>query len=107
MGVSEAAQLYGKSRKWVSDQIDRYQIRTETEENWTRLRLVDLIAHRGEPLNGAPQTSETHSEQGQIITLENRVVLTPKKLGSVSNHCGIETCTEAAPKNLNRAIAEH
>ena len=65
------------------DQIDRYQISTEKEENWTRLGLVDFIAHRGEPSNGAPQTSGTHSEQGQIITPENRFVLTPKKLGSV------------------------
>ena len=77
------ARLYGKSRKWVYEQIDRYQIRTEKEENWTRLRLVDLIAHRGVPSNGAPQISETHTEQGQIITPENRGEITPEKLGSV------------------------
>ena len=71
------------SRKWVYDQIDRYQIRAEKAENRTRLRLVDPIAHRGEPSNGAPQPSETHTEQGQIITPKNRGGLTPKKLGSV------------------------
>ena len=60
VSVSEVARLYGKSRKWVYDQIDRYQISTEKEENWTRLRLVDLIAHRGEPSNSAPQTSGSH-----------------------------------------------
>ena len=47
VSVSEVARLYGKSRKWVYDQIDRYQISTEKEENWTRLRLVDLIAASG------------------------------------------------------------
>jgi hypothetical protein len=67
----------------VYDQIDRYRINTEKEENRTQLRLVDPIAHRDEPLNGAPQPSETHTEQGQIITPENRVMLASKKLGSV------------------------
>ena len=49
LSVSEVARLYGKPWKWVYDQIDRYQISIEKEENRTRLRLVDLIAHRGEP----------------------------------------------------------
>ena len=83
VSVSEAARLYGKSRKWVYDQIDRYRVSTEKEENWTRLRRVDFIAYWGEPSNGAPQTSGTHTEGGQIITPENRGGLTPKKLGSV------------------------
>ena len=65
------------------EQIDRDWIRAEKEESRTRLRLVDPIAHRDEPSNGAPQPSETHTEQGQIITPENQVVLAPKKLGSV------------------------
>ena len=60
--------LYGKAQKG---------------DNRTRLRLVELIPHRGEPSNGAPQTSRTHSEQVQIITPENRGGLTPKKLGTV------------------------
>ena len=38
--VSEAARLYGKSRKWVYDQIKRHQIGTEKTANRTRLRLV-------------------------------------------------------------------
>ncbi len=47
------------------DQIQRYQIGIEKIENRTRLRLVDLIAHRGEPShNGAP----THTENSQKIT---------------------------------------
>ena len=83
VSVSEVGRLYRKSRKWVYDQISRYQLRTEKEENRTRLWLVDLIVHRGEPSNGAPQTSGIHSEKGQIITLENRGGLALKKLGSV------------------------
>ena len=70
ISISEAAQIYGKSRKWVYDQIKRYQIGTEKTENRTRLRLVDLIAHRGEPQNGAPSNSATHTEKAQKITPE-------------------------------------
>ena len=66
--VSEAARLYGKSRKWVYDQIKRYQIGTEKTANRTRMRLVDLIAHRGEPQNGAPGNNGTPTVKGQIIT---------------------------------------
>ena len=68
--VSEAARLYGKSRKWVYDQIKRYQIGTEKTANRTRLRLVDLIAHRGEPQKGAPGNNGTPTVKGQIITPE-------------------------------------
>ena len=68
--VSEAARLYGKSRKWVYDQIKRHQIGTEKTANRTRLRLVDLIAHRGEPQNGAPGNNGTPTVKGQIITPE-------------------------------------
>ena len=68
--VSEAARLYGKSRKWVYDQIKRYQIGTEKTANRTQLRLVDLIAHRGEPQKGAPGNNGTPTVKGQIITPE-------------------------------------
>ena len=71
VSVSEAARLYGKSRKWVYDQIERYQIGTERQGNRTRLRLVDLITHRGEPPTSAPGNNENHAEHSQKITPEN------------------------------------
>ena len=74
ISISEAAQIYGKSRKWVYDQIKRYQIGTEKTENRTRLRLVDLIAHRGEPQNGAPSNSAPHTEKAQKITPETELL---------------------------------
>ena len=46
VSISEAARLYGKSRKWVSNQLSTYDIETQKEGNQTRFRLVDLIAHR-------------------------------------------------------------
>ena len=74
INVSECARLYGKHRKWVYDQIERYDLETQKEGNRTRLRLVDLIVHRGEPPNSAPSNSETHTEDSQKITLN----LTPE-----------------------------
>ena len=64
INVSECARLYSKDRKWVYDQIKRYEIETRKENNRKILRLVDLIRHRGEPPNGAP----THTEESQKIT---------------------------------------
>ena len=70
VSISECARLYGRHRKWVYDQIKRYGIETHKEGNRTRLRLVDLIQHRGEPQNGAPAHNETHTEETQKITPE-------------------------------------
>ena len=70
ISVSEAARLYGKSRKWVYDQLKQYGLETQKEGNRTRLRLVDLIQHRGEPQAGAPGDSVNHTEDSQKITPE-------------------------------------
>ena len=70
ISISEAARLYGKSRKWVSNQISAYDIETQKEGNQTRFRLVDLIAHRGEPQgNGTPPTA-TPTEKSQKVVPE-------------------------------------
>ena len=70
VSISEASRLYGKSRKWVSNQISAYDIETQKQGNQTRLRLVDLIAHRGEPQgNGTPPTA-SHTEQSQKVAPE-------------------------------------
>ena len=79
VSISECARLYGRHRKWVYDQIKRYGIETHKEGNRTRLRLVDLIAHRGEPSNGAHGDSETHTEESQKITPELTRELTPER----------------------------
>ena len=78
VSISEAARLYGKSRKWVSNQISAYDIETQKKGNQTRLRLVDLIAHRGEPQGDATPPTESPTEQSQIVapevTLETELV---------------------------------
>ena len=79
INVSECARLYGKDRKWVYDQIKRYEIETRKENNRKILRLVDLIQHRGEPQNGAPAHNETHIEESQKITPELTREPTPER----------------------------
>ena len=66
ISISEASRLYGKDRKWVSNQINAYNLETRKRGNQKQLRLTDLIAHRGEPdgngtsPNGSPtKKSET------------------------------------------------
>ena len=67
ISISEASRLYGKDRKWVSNQINAYDLETRKRGNQKQLRLTDLIsAPLGEPQgngtspNGNPtQKSET------------------------------------------------
>ena len=66
ISISQASRLYQKDRKWVSNQINAYNLETRKRGNQKQLRLTDLIQHRGEPdgngtsHNGSPaQKSET------------------------------------------------
>ena len=66
ISISEASRLYQKDRKWVSNQINAYDLETRKVGNQKQLRLTDLIQHRGEPddngtsPNGSPtKKSET------------------------------------------------
>ena len=70
VSISEASRLYGKSRKWVSNQISAYDIETQKEGNQTRFRLVDLIAHRGEPEGNGTRPTESPTEQSQKVAPE-------------------------------------
>ena len=70
VSISEAARLYGKSRKWVSNQISAYDIETQKEGNQTRFRLVDLIAHRGEPQGNGTTPTATPTEKSQKVAPE-------------------------------------
>ena len=73
VSISEAARLYGKSRKWVSNQISAYDIETRKEGNQTRFRLVDLIAQRGEPEENGTAPIGTPAGQSQKVTPEDTV----------------------------------
>ena len=70
VNVSQAARLYSKDRKWVSNQLERYNIETRKEGNQTRFRLTDLIAHRGEPPGDGITPSETLSKKSQKVAPE-------------------------------------
>ena len=67
VSISEASRLYGRHRKWVSDQIERYNIETRKQGNQKQLRLTDLIAHRGEPQGDVTARNANHTENPQII----------------------------------------
>ena len=70
VSISEAARLYGKSRKWVSNQISTYEIETQKHGNRTRFRLVDLVAQRGEPEGNGTRATASPTEQSQKVTPE-------------------------------------
>ena len=71
VSISEASRLYGKHRKWVSDQIERYDIETRKVGNQRQLRLTDLISHRGEPNRDANDSNENHNENPQKVADES------------------------------------
>ncbi len=67
VSISEASRLYGKSRKWVSNQISACGLETQKHGNQTRFRLVDLISHRGEPQgNGTPPTASPTQKSQKV-----------------------------------------
>ena len=70
VSISEAARLYGKSRKWVSNQISTYEIETQKHGNQTRFRLVDLVAQRGEPEGNGTRGTASPTEQSQKVAPE-------------------------------------
>ena len=67
ISISEASRLYGGSRKWVSNQISAYGIETQKDGNRTRLRLTDLIAHRGEPQGNGTTPTATPTQKSQKV----------------------------------------
>ena len=67
VSISECARLYGRHRKWVSDQIERYNIETRKVGNQKQLRLTDMIQHRGEPQGDETARNANHREESQII----------------------------------------
>ena len=70
VSISEAARLYGKSRKWVSNQLSTYAIETHKHGNQTRFRLVDLIARRGEPQGNGTRNTASPTEKSQKVAPE-------------------------------------
>ena len=82
ISISQASRLYRKDRKWVSNQINAYDLETRKVGNQKQLRLIDLIQHRGEPPsngtspNGSPtQKSETVPDEvsHEIPQLETEI----------------------------------
>ena len=74
VSISEAARLYGKSRKWVSNQISAYDIETQKQGNQTRFRLVDLIAHRGEPQGDGTTPTASPTQKSQKVAPETELL---------------------------------
>ena len=70
INISQAARLYGKDRKWVSNQLQRYNIETHKEGNQTQFRLTDLIQHRGEPPGNGTSPTRTPTGKSQKVAPE-------------------------------------
>lgn len=70
INISQAARLYDKDRKWVSNQLQRYNIETRKEGNQTQFRLTDLIQHRGEPPGNGTSPTATPPEKSQKVAPE-------------------------------------
>ena len=70
INISQAARLYSKDRKWVSNQLQRYNIETRKEGNQTQFRLTDLIQHRGEPPGNGTSPTRTPTEKSQKVAPE-------------------------------------
>ena len=67
ISISEASRLYQKDRKWVSNQINAYNLETRKRGNQKQLRLTDLISHRGEPDgNGTSPTQKSETVPDEV-----------------------------------------
>ena len=67
VSISEASRLYQKDRKWVSNQINAYNLEIRKRGNQKQLRLTDLIQHRGEPPgNGTNPTQKSETVPDEV-----------------------------------------
>ena len=72
--MAEVARLYGRSWKWVQNQVKRHNISTEKRGNQRVLRLVDFIAQMGEPSTNSTNESDVgHNDQSEIITTDAQI----------------------------------
>ena len=72
--MAEVARLYGKSWKWVQNQVKQHNISTEKRGNQRVLRLVDFIAQLGEPpTNGTNESEVSHNDQSETVTADTQI----------------------------------
>ena len=72
--MAQVARLYGRSWKWVQNQVKRHNISTEKRGNQRVLRLVDFIAQMGEPpTNGTNESDVSQSDQSETVTTDSQV----------------------------------
>ena len=67
ISISEASRLYRKDRKWVSNQINAYDLDTRKVGNQKQLRLTDLIQHRGEPPSNGTSPNESLTQKSETV----------------------------------------
>ena len=70
ISISQASRLYKKDRKWVSNQINAYDLETRKVGNQKQLRLVDLIQHRGEPPGNGTSPNGSPTQKSETVTDE-------------------------------------
>ena len=72
--IAQVARLYGRSWKWVQNQVKRHNISTEKRGNQRVLRLVDFIAQMGEPpTNSTNEADVGQSDQSETVTTDAQI----------------------------------
>ena len=72
--MADVARLYGRSWKWVQNQVKKHNISTEKRGNQRVLRLVDFIAQMGEPpTSGTNESDGSHNDQSETVTSDSQV----------------------------------
>ena len=72
--MAQVARLYGRSWKWVQNQVKRHNISTEKRGNQRVLRLVDFIAQMGEPpTNSTNEADVGQSDQSETVTTDAQI----------------------------------
>ena len=67
ISISQASRLYQKDRKWVSNQINTYNLDTRKVGNQKQLRLTDLIQHRGEPPSNGTSPDGNPTQKSETV----------------------------------------
>ena len=67
ISISQASRLYGKDRKWVSNQINAYNLEIRKRGNQKQLRLTDLIQHRGEPPGNGTSPNGNFTQKSETV----------------------------------------
>lgn len=72
--MADVARMYGRSWKWVQNQVKQHNISTQKRKNQRVLQLADFIGKIGEPpINGTNGADSSQSDLSETVTAESQV----------------------------------